>query len=200
VPQAGESSRQPGYATRVAWTHPVSGDALTLGVGGYYSRQNWGFARDINAWAATADWNVPVGRLFAVSGEFYRGRAIGGLGGSLGRSVIWDNLLTNPATIVLPLNAIGGWTQFKFKPASKIEFNAVFGQDSTFASDLNALAAEFSYLDANLARNRSIFGNVIYRPRSDLVFALEYRRLHTADIYGVHQNANHINLSMGVLF
>ena len=200
VPQAGESTRQPGYATRIAWSHPASGDAITLGVGTYYSRQNWGFSRNINAWAGTADWNVPLGRRFAVSGEFYRGRAIGGLGGSLGRSVIWDRPLSDPTAIVLPFNSIGGWTQLKFKAAPKLEFNAAFGQDSTFASDLNALANEFSYLDANLARNRATFGNVIYRPRSDLLFAFEYRRLHTADAYGMNQNVNHLNLSMGVLF
>jgi regulator of replication initiation timing len=200
VPQAGESTRQPGYGTRVAWSHPASGDAITLGVGAYYSRQNWGFSRDVNAWAGTADWSVPLGRRFAVSGEFYRGRAIGGLGGSLGRSVIWDRPLSDPASIVLPLNSIGGWTQVKFKAAPKLEFNGAFGQDSTFASDLKALANEFSYLDANLARNRAFFGNVIYRPRSDLLFAFEYRRLRTADAYGMNQNVNHLNLSMGVLF
>ncbi|HZU45553.1 MAG TPA: hypothetical protein VE994_22935 [Terriglobales bacterium] len=201
LPQAGESSRQPGYAARVAWTHPAFGNAFTFGLGSYYSRQNWGFSHNVDGWAGTADWNLPLGRLFAVSGEFYRGRAIGGLGGSLGRSVIWDKPLNDPTTTVVPLNSIGGWTQVKFKPASKVELNGAFGQDTTFASDLNAfLNGGASYFNPNLARNRSMFSNVIYRPRSDLLFALEYRRLHTANIYGGVENANHINLSMGILF
>jgi len=201
LPQAGESSRQPGYATRIAWSHPAFGSAFTFGAGGYYSRQNWGFAHNVDGWAGTADWNMPLGHLFAVSGEFYRGRAIGGLGGSLGRSVVWDKPLTDPTTTVLPLNSIGGWTQLKFKPAAKVELNGAIGQDSTFASDLNALInGEFSYFNAALARNRAIFGNVIYRPRSDLLFAFEYRRLRTSDVYGGVQNANHLNVSMGILF
>lgn len=201
LPQAGESSRQPGYATRLAWTHPAFGESFTVGVGGYYSRQNWGFSHNVDGWAGTADWTMPLGRLFAVSGEFYRGRAIGGLGGSLGRSVIWNKPLDDPTTSVIPLNSIGGWTQLKFKPAAKVELNGAFGQDSTFASDLNAfMNGGASYFNPNLARNRSIFGNVIYRPRSDLLFALEYRRLRTSDIYGGVENANHVNLSMGILF
>ena len=201
LPQGGESSRQPGYATRLAWTHPAFGDSFSVGVGGYYSRQNWGFSHNVDGWAGTVDWSMPLSRLFAVTGEFYRGRAIGGLGGSLGRSVIWNKPLDDPTTTVIPLNSIGGWTQLKFKPATKVELNGAFGQDSTFASDLNAfLNGAASYFNPNLARNRSIFGNVIYRPRSDLLFALEYRRLRTSDIYGNVANANHLNLSMGILF
>lgn len=200
MPQAGESTRQPGYGTRMAWSHPAFGTNFTFGAGAYYSRQNWGPSHDVNAWAGTADWKMPLGRRFEVSGEFYRGRAIGGLGASIGRSVLWSGNLSDPRSIVIPLNAIGGWTQFKFKPATKVEFNAAIGQDSTFSSDLNALRGGVSYFDATLARNRSLLGNVIYRPRSDLLFALEYRRLRTADIYGNSQDGNHINLSMGVLF
>ena len=201
LPQGGESSRQPGYATRLAWSHPTFGNAFTVGVGGYYSRQNWGFSHNVDGWAGTVDWNMPLGQFFAVSGEFYRGRAIGGLGGSLGRSVIWNKPLDDPTTTVLPLNSIGGWTQLKFKPASRVELNGAFGQDSTFASDLNAfLNNGASYFDPTLARNRAIFGNVIYRPRSDLLFALEYRRLRTSDVYGRVENVNHVNLSIGILF
>ena len=42
--------------------------------------------------------------------------------------------------------------------------------------------------------------NVIYRPRSDLLFSAEYRHLKTFTIDNGTYNADHVNLMMGVLF
>ena len=88
--QAGESSGQPAYAARVAWTRSVFGMPLTLGAAGYYSRQNWSFDHNVDGWAAMTDWSVPLARRVSLTGEFYRGRAIGGLGGGVGRSVLFS--------------------------------------------------------------------------------------------------------------
>ena len=57
-----------------------------------------------------------------------------------------------------------------------------------------------SYAPAYLTANRSAFGNVIYRPRSDLLFSMEYRRLRTFTIYDNSYEAGQVNMSMGVLF
>ena len=84
TPGGGEQSRKPAVGSRVAWTHGVGDHALTLGIGGYYSRQDYGAGRTMDAWAGTADWNVPLGNHFALSGEFYRGRASGRSGGRAG--------------------------------------------------------------------------------------------------------------------
>ena len=97
-PDAGEESRQPAFAARVAYSHPLLGRTFTVGVGGYYSREYWGFNRNVNGYAATADWNLPLNRWFTLSGFFYRGQAIGGLGAALSRSVVYNGPLTDPAT------------------------------------------------------------------------------------------------------
>ena len=90
----------------------------------------------MDAWAGTADWNVPLGNHFALSGEFYRGRALGGLGAAEGRSVLFDGPESNPTSALIGLNTVGGWTQLKFKATEAIEFNAAYGQDNPFARDL----------------------------------------------------------------
>jgi regulator of replication initiation timing len=198
--QAGEKSGQPAYAARVAWTHGASDRPLTLGVGGYYNRQNWGFGRTIDGWAATSDIEVPLGRWFSVSGELYRGRAIGGLGGGIGQTVLFSGDLTSPETRVLGLNSVGGWAQLKFTATRKLEFNGAIGQDNPFATDLHEVLTAQSYFRSALARNREEFVNVIARPRSDLVLSLEYRRLHTFELPRNSEIANQINLSAGVLF
>ena len=40
----------------------------------------------------------------------------------------------------------------------------------------------------------------IYRPRSDLLFSLEYRRTKTFSIYDYSASAGQVNLGMGILF
>jgi hypothetical protein len=55
VPSQGEQSGQPAYAARVAWSHHAFGRDVTVGVGGYYGRQNWGFGRNVDGWVGTTE-------------------------------------------------------------------------------------------------------------------------------------------------
>jgi len=105
--QAGESSGQPAYAVRASWTRSVFGMPLTLGAAGYYSRQNWVFNNHVDGWAGMTDWSVPLTKRVSLTGEFYRGRAIGGLGGGVGRSVLFSGD-PNPYAQLQPVNSVGG--------------------------------------------------------------------------------------------
>lgn len=203
TPQAGEASRQPAYALRTSWSHHAFGHELTLGVGGYYSRQNWGFHRMVDGWAGTSDLTIPLSYRWELSTAFYRGRALGGLSGGIGRSVLFSGLPTDPVTQVHGLNAAGGWSQLKFRQTEKFEWNGGFGQDNAFARDLTYFPSPVSqqgYFDPTLARNRGAFLNFFYRPRSDLLFSAEYRRLRTLSILGTSETADHVDLTLGVLF
>lgn len=199
--EAGERSRFPAAAARVAWTQNIFGRPLTIGVGGYYERQKWGFRRKINGWAGTSDWSLPLNRWFSLSGEVHRGAAIGGLGGSLGRSALWDTALSNPQTDVDALNTVGGWAQLKFKPTeSRVEFNAAFGQENPFAGQVSGFSGgQISYYDT-IVRNQSALANVIYRPRSNLIFSIEYRHLRTFSLDHSSEIANQVNSAMGIIF
>jgi hypothetical protein len=193
--QAGESSGQPAYATRVAWTRNIFGMPLTLGTAGYYSRQSWSFDHSVDGWAAMTDWSIPLTHRVSLSGEFYRGRAIGGLGGAVGRSV----LFSGDSSQVRALNSVGGWSQLKILATSKLEFNGAFGVDNPFAGDVRGFPLSAGF-PAPLLQNRSSLVNVIYRPRSDLLFSGEYRHLRTFDIDAGSPTADQLNLMMGILF
>jgi Skp family chaperone for outer membrane proteins len=198
---AGEQSRQPAYALHVGYSRPMLGQTLMVGAGGYYSRENWGYSRMVNGWAGIMDANLPLSHKFSLSAEIYRGAAIGGLGAALGRSVLFDGVLEDPNTSVVALNSVGGWGQLKFRATPKLEFNAAFGDDNPFASEIRYFGdASESYAPMYITRNRSAFGNVIYRPKSDLLLALEYRRLRSFTVYDNSYQANQINMAMGVLF
>jgi hypothetical protein len=199
-PGPGEASRQPAYGTRIAWTRNIFGQPLRLGAGGYYSRQGYGFNRNVDAWAGMTDIEIPFSSQFSFSGKFYRGRALGGLYGGIGRSVLFSGDPTLASTEVQALDSIGGWAQLKYRPANKWEFNAAFGTDNPYASDLKYFQYPQSYGDPALARNHAGFVNMIYRPRSDLLFSAEYRRLTTYSLSDGANGAGHLNLMMGVLF
>jgi peptidoglycan hydrolase CwlO-like protein len=199
-PTWGENSGQPAYATRLAWTQNVGEQKIVAGVGGYYGRQNWGFGRTVDAWAGTADLTLPLGNRFEFTGQFYRGRAVGGIGGGIAQTGLWDGVFTNPATEVYGLDSIGGWAQLKYKATSKLQFNGAFGTDNPFASDFRQEGGSQMYYPSPLAKNEITLANFLYQPKSDIVFSLEYRHLKT---YTLDSNANTANItviSVGYIF
>ena len=88
----------------------------------------------------------------------------------------------------------------KFKPAETYEFNAAFGQDSSQASEIRRFPNSQTFYDPGFSGNRNWMANVIYHPRSDLLFSVEYRRLRTFSVNGASEDADHINVAIGVLF
>jgi hypothetical protein len=200
IPTVGEQSGQPAYATRIAWTRKAFGRDLTFGLGGYYGRQNWAFGRNVDGWAGTTDLTVPLGNLFDLTGEFYRGRGVGGLGGGIGQSLLLSGPIADPGTAIYGLDSMGGWVQLKFKPKANFEVNFAYGMDNPFASELRAFPASGNFYGSSLSRNQSPFVNFIYRARSDVLFSVEYKRLQTYTLDSGANTANQIGVSMGYLF
>lgn len=200
TPQAGELSGQPAYGFRTAWSRPVQTHSLTFGVAGYYGRQNWTWGRYVDAWAGMADWQVPIVPRLTLSGEFYRGLGIGGLGGAVGTSILYGGSPKSPFTPIRGLNDVGGWTQLKFQLTPKLELNAVVADDNAFAGDVRGFATDQNNFGPILGRNRGALGNLVFRPRSDLVLSAELRRLRTFPVYSNSSHTNQVNLSMGILF
>ena len=170
--QAGERAGQPAYAARVGWGRsPREGD-LSVGVGGYYARQNWGSGQMIDAWAGTADWNMPLSHWLSLTGEFYSGHAIGGLGAAEGTSVAYIGPQNGPWTAVRGIASTGGWAQLKFMPIERLEFNGAWGEDFSSASGRQYGSGDsgYQYYDP-IGRNMSFSVNGIYRLRSNLMFS-----------------------------
>ncbi len=203
APTWGEQSGQPGIAARVSWSHRMFGQDFTVGTGGYFGRQDWGFGRTVDGWAGTADLTLPLGKRFEFTGEFYRGRAVAGLGGGIGQDVLLNGPFMDPATTFRGLDSMGGWAQLKFKVRSNFEINGAFGLDNPFASELRRYSANAIYpypYTGSYTRNLSPLVNFIYQIRSDILFSTEYRYLTTTALDSGSNSANHINLSLGYVF
>ena len=200
MPQAGELSGQPAYALRTAWSRPVREHPLSFGVAGYYGRQNWTWDRIVDAWAGMADWQIPILPRLTLSGEFYRGRGIGGLGGAVGRAIVYGGNPFRGSTPIRPVDTAGGWAQLKIQVTPKIELNGVVAEDDLYPGNVRGFATDDNNFGPILGRNRGALGNVVFRPRSDLVFSAELRRLRSFPVYSNSTFTNQVNLSMGILF
>jgi len=198
--QAGEYSGQPALAFRGAWSRPVQQHPLSVGVAGYYGRQNWFWGRNIDSWAGMLDFQVPLLPRLGLSGEFYRGRAVGGLGGAVATSIVYGGDPRAHFTPIRGLDSSGGWAQLKLQVTPKLELNASVADDNAYAGDVRGFATDQNNFGPILGRNRGALGNFVFRPRSDLLLSAELRRLRTFPIYGSSSMTNQLNLAMGILF
>jgi uncharacterized coiled-coil protein SlyX len=199
-PSPGEASRQPAYETRVSYGTSTSDRGLQVGLGGYYSRQHYPYNTN-DSWAVTTDWRLPLNTRFELSGEGYRGRSLGGLGGGVYKDVLYGKDPITGAPAFVGLNAIGGWTQLKSRFSQSFEANAAIGQDNGYASDFHSIVLSSTATSLQLrARNRMVVANLIYRPKTYLILSPEYRRIWTWPIYGQGNTADVFTLSMGYQF
>jgi hypothetical protein len=209
VPSPGEQSKQPAYESRVSYGTssddnygPTSdGHSYHVGLSGYYSRQSYPYGNSLDSWAVTTDFRIPLTHIFEVSGEGYRGRSLGGLGGGAYKDILYG---TSPVTHLdsyRGLNAIGGWTQLKTRFGQSLEANAVIGLDDGLARDFHTLVFPETATEIQLrARNEMVVGNLIFRPKTYIILSPEYRRIWTWPIYGFGNTANIFTLSAGYQF
>lgn len=209
VPSPGEQSKQPAYESRISYGGASSGtygspsedNSFHVGLSGYYSRQSYPYGKSIDSWAVTTDFRVPLTHRFEVSGEGYRGRSLGGLGGGVYKDILYGAITATGVQPYRPLNAIGGWTQFKTRFGQSLEANAAIGLDDGLARDFHPLVFPATATDIQLrARNEMVVGNLIFRPKTYLIFSPEYRRILTWPIYGFGNTANIFTLSAGYKF
>jgi hypothetical protein len=191
----GERSRWPGGELHVGLLGKKDGSGGTLGIGGYFSPHKIMGGTGYNAWASTLDANLPLPHGLEFSGSFYRGRALGGLGGGAYKDFVYGVNLE----YAKPLDDVGGWSQLKKRAGQRWEFNGAFGLDNGFASELRRYVLPASSYQ-NQARNQTFTANTIYSPSAYLLFSLEYRHLSTAPITGASANTNIIGIAAGYKF
>jgi hypothetical protein len=200
---AAETSRIPTYAARVS-VHKKSEDRpMSFGVSGVYSPQEFYGGYQLAGWAGIADWRFSLLPRTEVTGQFFTGRGIDGFGGVPEnpyplQNPLFYNAIT--ARLLADVGVIGGWSQFKFKWNAQNEFNVAAGTGGRNSAGLRgAIGSSFPALLIP-ARNEMIFANYIFRPRSDLLFSAEYRRLRTYEVSGSPDNAGQFGLAVGFLF
>jgi hypothetical protein len=196
---AGELARRPALEGRASYHFNLFDRELALGVGAYRARETFGTV-NIDPWAITSDWQVPLTRRVELQGEFYRGLGLGALGGGAYKDVIYGVDPITGAKRTLGLNNIGGWGQLKFHLGGLLEANVSAGQDSAYASDMHKLILSPTNPLETMARSRMMVGNLVFRPKTYIIISPEYRRIMNWQITGPANVANIFTLSAGYQF
>jgi hypothetical protein len=203
-PSSAEQSRWPGIEARFALLGSKlnnNGDRNHLGVGGYFaSHYSSLLGHGFDSWAGTLDAQTFLPARLQLTGSFYRGLALGGLGGGAYKDFGYRADPDSDGYYLRPLDDVGGWAQLKEKVSERVEFNAAFGIDNAFADELRPYAVPGGSMYRNLARNRTYTGNVIYSPSAYLLFSLEYRYLESFPVVGLPARSNIIGLGVGYKF
>lgn len=197
TPDPAERSRQPGYEARLGKAILLDGRTIEWGASGYYSRQSYSNGNNLDAWAGVADWKFVPAMQLEISGTFYRGRGIGGLGGGAFKDdATYDNYTQRSG-----LDDEGGWGQVKWRFSPTMEANLAAGEDNAFAGELRDSDYAMDQ-DAyeGLARNLTVYGNFVYRPRTYLLFSAEYRQIRSWPIIGSAADNHIVGLAAGYLF
>jgi hypothetical protein len=198
VASLGEQSRWPGSEARIGYARGNDLTGLRVGAGGYFSPHTFNQYFSFDAWAATVDYRIPLFAHLESSGGFYRGLALGGLGGGAYK----DYLYTQQGSefYYRPLDDVGGWTQLKERASERLEFNVAYGLDNAFAHEIRPYALNTTSAYQGLARNSTWFTNVIYSPTAYTIFSFEYRRIDSSYAIGPHSVADVYGVAGGYRF
>jgi hypothetical protein len=198
-----ESSRIPTLATRFSYNRKSEERPVSFGVSGVYLPQEFFGTYHQTGWAAVADWKFGLLPRTELSGQFFTGRGIDGFGGVPENPYPVQNQVlytTFTARSLGDVGVIGGWSQLKFRWNARHEFNVAAGSGGRNSGELRQ-ALQYNLQPPLIpARNQMIFGNYIFRPRSDLLFSAEYRRLRTYEVTGSPDSAGQFGLAVGFLF
>jgi hypothetical protein len=202
----GERSRMPAFEARIAFTRGPrektnylgslggSEDHFQAGLGVHYGRQKV-LERTIDSVTLAGDLIVPITSKFTLSGEFFWGRALAGLGGGIQQGLV----LPRYGTKIIGVRSIGGWAELKYRPYRLLEINVAYGADDPYEEDLRGTT--FSVFGGgSRSLNRTASMNAIYHYRSNMFFAAEYRYNQTFYTRARANQNNHFNLAIGYKF
>jgi hypothetical protein len=201
-PSSAEQSRWPGVEARLALVGSGSSaeNGNHFGVGGYFAPHHPSMAKEFDSWAGTVDTRLNLPARLELTGSFYRGLALGGLGGGAFKDFEYRTGSDTGSYYVHPLDDVGGWAQLKEKINERIELNGAFGMDDAFAGEVRRYSIPARTVYQNLSRNQTFTGNVIYKPSAYLLFSLEYRHLESSPELSSPAESNVIGLGAGFKF
>jgi hypothetical protein len=174
-----------------------------VGISGVYFPQRFPGGATVSGWGGILDWRLPVLPRTELSGQFFGGKGIDSFGGvpvPVISAQDYNGYIETGASALEQETMLGGWSQLKFTINSRNEFNVAAGIGDRNAGDLARDAVLFPSLQYVSPRNEEMFVNYIFRPRSDLLFSPEYRRLRTYPIQGPPAVASQVGFAAGFLF
>jgi uncharacterized coiled-coil protein SlyX len=200
-PTSAEHSSLPAVEARIALLGSGRDDERShIGMGGYFARHRTSINRSFDSWAATLDVRKNLFAGLQLSGTFYRGLGLGGLGGGAYKDYVYKPNPNAGGYFFKALDDVGGWAQLKEKVSERLEINGAYGMDNVFSSQMRRYYISGGTMYQNLTINRTVTGNVIYTPSAYLLLSLEYRHILSSPITDPSVQSNIIGMGAGFKF
>ncbi|MBV9227387.1 MAG: hypothetical protein JOZ45_08675 [Acidobacteriaceae bacterium] len=176
-------SPRPAFETRVSARYQWNeNQTIELGTGAHTSTTHFnGFS--VPSRLFTIDWFIKPEGWLEFKGLFFRGRnfaSLGALGG-----------LTQVGTIPLAIGGVGGWSEVRFIPTSRLTFNLYGGQQDDQNRNL---------LTGMIGKNQAYAANVTYLLAPNVLGSIEVGQVRTTYLGIGNRLNNHYDLAIAYLF
>ncbi len=178
----GERAGQPFYQARFAVSRPLQNSTATVGVAGHYGKEIVGATQDIDSWAFTLDFRVPILPKLILRGEGYAGSNLVPFGGGIIQGVA---AIPAPApapagslTDIHPIGDGGGWAELTLLATRRNVFYAGASSDDPVHKDL---------LPGTTRERNSVFWASYFRKlTNEITLAAEWSnwQFHTTSFIG----------------
>lgn len=196
-----ERSQWPGVQARMALVGGDEDRGLQIGAGGYFARHRTIYNSQFDSWAGTLDYRQPLPGGLELSGNVYRGLALGGLGGGAYKDYGVRPDPDNPGMFyVRPLEDVGGWAQLREQANERLAFDEAYGLDDVPAGEVREYPGAVAGIYQDLTRTQTFMSNVIYSPSAWLQFSLEYRHLASYSVNAAPATSHVIGVAAGYKF
>jgi hypothetical protein len=194
-PQAGELGRGPAVESRVAFDTSLRGGKAEVGLSGHWNpAKNVAtvgtriLERDFQVWGVALDYNLPLVKWFALSGEVFGGRGLGIFTGDVGQPYLAPGTPGEHG-----IGSRGGWMQAQINWAEKWQTNAAYGIDAPELQNL---------ITGSREKNQTYMVNLMYKLSPNVTFAWEWRRFLTnyRNLQAANNTGNHANMAIAYTF
>ncbi len=176
---------RPALEGRLAFWHKIDDTRrLEFAPGFHVSTTHVGGA-SVPSHIASLDWLIVPSPFVRLSGTFFTGQNVAGLG-SLGNGFV---IMSN--RYVHPVNSTGGWAQLAFPITSRLTWNVFSGVENDNNSYLS---------NSNIVHNWSYASNLIYHLGPNVVVGIEALQMRARYLSGRHEIQNHYDFAIGYLF
>jgi hypothetical protein len=176
---------RPGFEGRLAYWHKFDDVRRIEFGGGFHASASHVAGQSVDSRIGTADWFVSPARYLQISGTFFDGDNVQGLG-TFTNGFAFDN-----EGGVHAVHSHGGWTQFAFPITQRLTLN-IFGGIQSDRSE---------YLTTGTVwRDFTYASNVVYRLAPNVLLSAEAMQLRVNSVGGTSEVHNHYDLAIGYLF
>lgn len=176
---------RPAVEGRAAFWHNFD-DLRKFEVGaGFHASTTHVAGNSVDSRIASIDWLFVTGPRLEISGTFFHGENVAGLG-ALGNA-----FTIGSDSYVEPVHSFGGWTQFAFTLTNRLTLNVFGGLQDDRATYLTP---------SSPVRDFTYASNLQYHLGPNVVLGLEALQSRSRTQSGVNATHNHYDLAIGYLF